>query len=66
MSRLRVTLRRSLIGRPKDQKETARTLGLGKMNSSIVRADTPVFRGMINKITHLVSFEEIEADEKSE
>ena len=66
MSRLRVTLRRSLIGHPKDQKKTARALGLTKLNRAIVRPDNPAIRGMITKITHLVRVEEVEADEKSE
>jgi len=54
---LKVTLRRSLIGHPKDQKETARALGLTKMNSAVVRDDTPAVRGMITKIIHLVRVE---------
>jgi large subunit ribosomal protein L30 len=54
---LKVTLRRSLIGHPKDQKETARALGLTKMNSTVVRADTPAVRGMVTKIIHLVRVE---------
>jgi len=62
MTRLRVTLRRSLIGHPKDQRETARALGLTKVNRTVVRPDTPPVRGMINKISHLVRVEE--ADEK--
>jgi large subunit ribosomal protein L30 len=56
---LRVTLRRSLIGYPRDQRFTARGLGLGKINSSVVRRDCPEVRGMINKIIHLVSVEVI-------
>ena len=62
MSRLRVTLRRSLIGHPKDQKETARALGLTKVNRTITRPDTPAMRGMVEKIIHLVRLEEVEAD----
>jgi large subunit ribosomal protein L30 len=66
MSRLRITLRRSLIGHPKDQKETARALGLTKMNRTITRPDTPVMRGMVTKISHLVCVEEVDADAKGE
>ena len=58
MSRLRITLRRSLIGHPKDQKETARALGLTKVNRTITRPDTPAMRGMVTKISHLVRVEE--------
>jgi large subunit ribosomal protein L30 len=59
MSRIRITLRRSVIGRPKDQKETARILGLTKLNRSVVRPDNPAIRGMVEKLRHLVSVEEI-------
>jgi len=59
MSRLRITLRRSLIGRPQDQKETARVLGLRKLNRAVERPDNPAIRGMVNKIRHLVAVEEI-------
>ena len=59
MSRIRITLRRSVIGRPKDQKETARILGLTKLNRSVVRPDNTAIRGMVEKLRHLVSVEEI-------
>ncbi len=59
MKQLRITLRRSVIGHPKDQKETARILGLTRMNHAVVRPDTPSIRGMVRKLHHLVAFEEI-------
>ncbi len=52
--KIRVTLIRSVIGHPKDQKDTVRALGLGKVNSSRVLPDTPSVRGMVNKVRHLV------------
>lgn len=58
---VRVTLVKSPIGYEKSQKATVRALGLGRMNSSVVHNDTPPVRGMINKISHLVKVEEIEA-----
>jgi large subunit ribosomal protein L30 len=64
MSRLRVTLRRSLIGHPKDQRQTARALGLTRVNRTVVRPDNPAVRGMIAKIGHLVRIEEVEAEGK--
>jgi large subunit ribosomal protein L30 len=64
MTRLRVTLRRSLIGNPKDQRETARVLGLTKINRTVVRPDNLAIRGMIAKIGHLVRVEEVEAEGK--
>jgi large subunit ribosomal protein L30 len=64
MSGLRVTLRRSLIGHPKDQRDTARALGLTRVNRTVVRPDNPAVRGMIAKIGHLVRVEAVEAEGK--
>ncbi len=61
MKQLKVTLKRSLIGRPEDQRATVRALGLGKTNSIAVKNDTPAIRGMIRKVEHLVVVEEVEA-----
>lgn len=58
---LRVTLIKSPIGYEKSQKATVKALGLKRMNSSVIHNDTPPVRGMINKISHLVKVEEIEA-----
>jgi len=63
MNRLRIRLRRSLIGHPRDQKETARILGLRKLNRTVLRPDTPAVRGMVNKLRHLVTIEEIGTEE---
>ena len=41
MSKLKVTQRRSVIDRPKDQKVTVRRLGLHRINDSVVKEDTP-------------------------
>lgn len=59
MAKLKITLTRSLIGRPEDQRATVKALGLGKMNSSIAQEDSPAIRGMIRKVEHLVQVEEI-------
>lgn len=58
MAKLKITLVRSLIGRPGNQRITVRTLGLGKLNSSVIQEDTPQIRGMINKVSHLLKVEE--------
>jgi len=55
---LRVTLIKSPIGYTKDQKATARALGLRKINQTVEHTDNPAVRGMINKIIHLVRIEE--------
>jgi len=58
-NKLEITLKRSVIGRPGDQKETVKSLGLTKIRQSVVREDTPAVRGMINKVSHLVEVKEI-------
>lgn len=59
--RLRITLVRSVIGRPGDQERTVQSLGLRKVNQTVEREDTPSIRGMVNKISHLVEVEEVAA-----
>ncbi|WP_096186228.1 50S ribosomal protein L30 [Evansella halocellulosilytica] len=59
--KLEITLKRSLIGRPEDQRITVKTLGLRKVNHTVVQEDNSAIRGMINKVSHLVSVKEIEA-----
>jgi large subunit ribosomal protein L30 len=56
---LRITLVRSTIGRPVDQVNSVRSLGLRKLNSSVVRNDDASIRGIVNKISHLVKVEEV-------
>jgi large subunit ribosomal protein L30 len=55
---LRVTLVRSPIGFPKDQKATVRALGLHRMNQTVEHNDSPAIRGMLTKVTHLLRVEE--------
>lgn len=55
---LRVTLVKSPIGYTKDQRKTARALGLRRMNQTVEHTDNPALRGMLNKITHLLRIEE--------
>lgn len=57
---LRITLVRSLIGYPLRQRETARGLGLRKLNSQVIRPDRPEVRGMIARVSHLVKVEVVE------
>lgn len=61
MAKLKVTLTRSLIGHPQDQRATVKALGLKKINSVVEKDDNPAIRGMIHKIEHLVKVEEINA-----
>ncbi|MEJ2751495.1 MAG: 50S ribosomal protein L30 [Candidatus Promineifilaceae bacterium] len=59
MSKLRVTYVKSAIGYNKRQKSTIKALGLRKLNQSVVHEDTPVVRGMINSVSHLVAVEKV-------
>ena len=55
---LKVTLVKSPIGYSERQKRTVKALGLRKMNQTIFHTDNPAVRGMIAKISHLLSVEE--------
>ena len=57
-NKLEITLKRSVIGRQEDQRVTVRTLGLKKTNQTVVHEDNAAIRGMINKVSHLVSVKE--------
>lgn len=54
---LKITLTRSLLGRPEKHRRVAKALGLNKSQRSVVHYDTPIIRGMINKISHLLTVE---------
>jgi len=54
---IKVTLVKSVIGTKQDHRATVRGLGLRKLNSSAVLADTPAVRGMIQKVAYLVKCE---------
>lgn len=53
-----VTLVKSAIGYSERQKRTVRALGLRRLGQTIEHNDTPVIRGMINKVSHLVRVSE--------
>ena len=59
MAKLRITYTKSSIGCSVDQKETIKSIGLRKLNSSVVRDDSPTVRGMIFKVRHLVTVQEV-------
>jgi len=62
MRRLRITLVKSPIGYSQRQRRTLRTLGLRHLNDVAEWPDTPVVRGMIEKVSHLVRVEEVERE----
>ncbi len=61
--KLRITQVRSTIGRTQDQRATVRSLGLKRIRHTVVQPDRPEIRGMLNKVPHLVSFEEVDGSD---
>jgi large subunit ribosomal protein L30 len=57
---LRIKLVRSLIGYPRNQREVAKGLGLRKLQSEVIRKNSPEIWGMIRKIPHLLKVEVME------
>ena len=58
--KLKVTLVKSSIGFAQNQKDTVRSLGLRRINHTVTLTDNPQIRGMIYKVRHLLSVEEVE------
>jgi large subunit ribosomal protein L30 len=58
--RIRVTLKKSLIGRKPKHVKTIKALGLGRIDSSADHTVDPAILGMVNAVSHLVDVEEIE------
>jgi large subunit ribosomal protein L30 len=59
-AKLRITWVKSSIGYSRRQKGTIRALGLRRLGDVVEQADTPVIRGMVDKVSHLVDVEKIE------
>jgi len=57
MATIKITLVKSIIDRPKKQKDTIKALGLRKINHTVEKEGTPQIIGMVNKVSHLVSVE---------
>ena len=60
MAQIKVTQIRSAIGTKPNQRQTLRSLGLKRINDSVVQEDRPEIRGMVATVTHLVTIEEID------
>jgi large subunit ribosomal protein L30 len=58
--KLKVTQLRGMAGKPKRQRDTVRALGLRRVRQSVVKEDRPEVRGMIARVRHLISVEEVE------
>lgn len=59
MAKIKITQVKSIIDRPKKQKDTIKALGLRKMNHSVEKEGTPQILGMVRKVSHLVTVEEV-------
>jgi large subunit ribosomal protein L30 len=58
VKKVRVTLVKSAIGYSKRHKDTVRALGLRRLHQTVEHADTPVLRGMLAKVAHLVEVQD--------
>lgn len=56
---VRVTLSKSLLGRPDKHRRVAKALGLTKTNRSVLHFETVTIKGMLNKISHLLTVEAV-------
>ena len=59
MAELKITLKRSTIGRPQNQKDTVKALGLTNIGKIVVKPANDAIKGMVNTVSHLVEVEEI-------
>jgi len=57
---IKVTQTKSVISEKQNQRDTLRSLGLKRIGDSVVREDTPVNRGYVRTVAHLVTVEEID------
>jgi len=60
VGKLKVTLKRSLIGRPEKQRKVIRALGLRKLHQSVIHENTPSIKGMIHKTSHMLEVSEVQ------
>jgi large subunit ribosomal protein L30 len=58
---LRITWVKSSIGYSRRQKATIRALGFKRLGQTVEQKDTPVIRGMVDKVNHLVKVEEVDS-----
>ena len=56
--KLKITLVKSMVGRPEKHRKVLRGMGLTKMNKTVELVDTPEIRGMVSKVSHMVKTEE--------
>ena len=59
MGKIKITQVRSIIDRPRRQKDTIKALGLRKMHQTVEKEATPQILGMVAKVSHLVTVENL-------
>jgi len=59
MAKLKITLDKGYSGRTQRQRQTLRGLGLTKREMTVVRDDSAAIRGMVEKVSHLITVEEV-------
>lgn len=59
-NKLKITLIRSTIKRPQVQKRTVEALGFHRLHETRVIPDNPATRGMIQRVAHLITWEEVQ------
>jgi large subunit ribosomal protein L30 len=59
MKKLKITLVKSPIDRPERQKQTLKALGLNKMNATREVMGTPQILGMVRKVEHMITIQEV-------
>ncbi len=62
---LKIRLTKGLVGKTQTQRKVVSALGLGKFGSTVEHADSPTIRGMIRKVSHLVTVVPVEGDGKA-
>ena len=61
MAQLKITWKKSCIGRPESQRRIIRSLGLRQLHHSVTHNDSPTIRGMVSKVIHLIDVEQVES-----
>lgn len=59
MTQIKITQKKSLIGRKEDHRRTIKALGLRRINHSVIHEDSPQVWGMIHQVRYLVDVEEV-------
>lgn len=65
MAHLRIRWKKSTIGYNQRQRDTIRSLGLRRLNATVVREDSPSVRGMIERVRHLVEVADVDDEART-